>query len=405
VGGEFSFLDILFPYLVLLFGSVISFLFSFNHVLLTADQRHYIVSITNIITKLAIVCVQLLILFLFPNFVAFVSASTVLIAANQIGLNFFVRKLYPYLRVKTAEKLSIEETKTIKTKIKALLFHKIGMFFVNGIDNIVISVFLTIVVVGQFNNYQMLSTQVFMLMTALFAGLGASFGSVMASSNVIKTKESLYNAKMMFLIIFTVITSCLFVVGEQFLAVWIGPETLLPFLVLLIWTINIFIQGYTEPLGHLRFAAGIFEPDKYLHIALPIIKLVIAVVLVHFVGVAGVLIGSLVCLLIKEVTVLPQVVYKHIFKESRKASLQYYKKMLLDVVFVGSVVTACYFLNRLISTGNNIADLVLGGLLCVGVSLSAVLLVFFRTKEMKYLFQSVKGLLKRNKKNASGTKR
>jgi len=216
VGSGFSFLDIFWPYLIFLFGSVATYIFSFNHILLAADQRPYIVSIINIATKLVVAGFQLLILFIFPNFILFVATGVAFTFIGNIILAIWVRKLYPYLIKKETEKLPASEKEVIKTKMKALVFHKIGNFLVSGMDSIIISIFLMVAIVGKFSNYLLISSQIVLLISALFSGLGASFGSVLASSTTEKTKQVFKNARQLYFIIFAVLATGIFVLTNQF---------------------------------------------------------------------------------------------------------------------------------------------------------------------------------------------
>jgi len=393
---EFSFMQILWPYLITLVGTVASYLFSYNHTILSADQRNFVISIVNTFTKIIIAVAQLAVLFIFQNFILFVTAYVILMFLANVFLAWLVRKQYPFLKKKVTGKLEKEDLKTIKTKVTALVFHKIGNHFVTGIDNITISIFLGAVIVGYYANYVMISTYIFMLVSTIASGLVASFGNLVATEDRTYVKEVFHSVRLAFLIMYGIIISGIFVLSGQFLTLWLSEETVLPLHVVLIWAVNAFIIGYSAPAGGLRAAAGVFEPDKYLHIALAVINLAVSIVLVQFMGLAGILLGTTLCLILKEVLTLPRIVCKHIFKES---AFGYYKKMLLDFFLVALSVVACYFVNEQINTGIAVLDFLLGGVLCVGLPAAVIVSVYARTREMKRLIQTGKNLLKKANNN------
>lgn len=389
---EYSFKEIVGPYLLVLLGAVLTYLYSYNHCLLAADQKNFIISITNSIVNLVMVGLQLVILFVFKNFMLFILVSVIIRLLGNIVLSIIVKKRYPFIKNKQKEKLSPEESKTIKTKVVALVYHKLGGFFNGGIDNIIISIFIGITMVGYYANYLLLSQQFTALIAAAFTGIAAFFGNMLVTEKTKHTKQTFYNMRFMFFLIYTIVFCGLFVLSGQFLTLWLGSKTVLPVSVALVWSLNTFLYGYAYPAGELRAAAGLFEPDKYLHIFLPIINVVLSIILVKICGLVGILLATTAVAILKEIIVLPRIMYKHIFKESY---FEYYKKMLYDYMLVAISVVSCYFINQLIATGNNILNFILGGILCVGMPAIIILIAYCRSREIKHLFS----ILKKKKKS------
>jgi len=391
----FQFTEILFPYLIFLSGSVASYFFSFNHCLLTVDQKNYVISVVNALVRIITGGLQLLIVFILQDFLLYIAAGVALSFIGNIFLSFYVRRAYPYLK-NAADKLAPDEMKTLKSKIGAMLYHRIGNYFVNGVDAILISIFISVTVVGYFNNYLLISTTIVLLVTSLFSGLTASFGDILATDGAKAAKRAFRNAQFSFFILYTVVVSGIFSTVTVFMKLWLTEETVLPMVFLIPWCVNIFMAGYSEPLGSLRLSAGLLEQDKYVHIALPFINLAVSIALVQFMGIGGIMLGTTFCLLIKEIWVLPRIVYKHIFKESSRA---YYLRMLLRFSFAVCVAAGCYAVNLLIDTGSYLWDFLIGGVAGVTISGAAILLLFGRSDEMKYLFSTAKSLLKRKKEH------
>jgi O-antigen/teichoic acid export membrane protein len=239
----------------------------------------------------------------------------------------------------------------------------------------------------------MLTTSVVMLIASIASGLVASFGNLLATESKPRVKEVLNSVSLFFLIMYAIAFCGLFVLSGSFLTLWLNEETVLPFAVVLLWSLNLFAWGYTIPLGELRFAAGVFEPDKYLHIFLAIFNLAISVILVQFLGIAGVILGTTICIALKHLIVLPHIVYKHVFKQK---AFGYYKKMLLDFLLVAVCVVACYFVYEyLINTGLLIVDFLIGGVICVILPATVLAGVHAKTPAMKNLINTGKNLIKK----------
>ena len=56
---------------------------------------------------------------------------------GNIALNGYVKKHYPYIRKYKNESITVQEKKLIKSKVFALIYHKIGGYLVNGGDYLV----------------------------------------------------------------------------------------------------------------------------------------------------------------------------------------------------------------------------------------------------------------------------
>ena len=392
---EFSFFEMIFPYLIVLSGTVLTYFFSFNHTLLMADQNNFIISISNTFSKIITFTLQILVLLLINNFVLFIAISVLISFAENILLSLVVRIKYPFINIKATDRFTSDEIKLIKTKVIALMYHKIGNHIFLGINNILISIFLGAVIVGYFSNYTLISTSIVTLIGTISTGLLATFGNLVATEKIEKFKSSLMNATFVFLLIYSIVLSGLFVLANQFITLWLNEEAILPLGVVFLWALNIFIDGYTVPIAHLRFGAGLFEPEKYLHFVLIIVSLTIAIVSVHFIGLAGILLATTVCLILKHIIVIPHVTYKYIFKQK---TFEFYRKIFFDFLLVAGIVASCFFLNKFINTGRSLLDFVYGIILCTILPTVIILIVYIRSNALKYLINMIRTLLsKRNK--------
>ena len=159
------------------------------------------------------------------------------------------------------------------------------------------------------------------------------------------------------------------------------------FPVVVLLALNFYIVGISAMLGSIRSSAGIFRPDRYLHIGMAALNIVVSIALVQVIGIIGVFLGTLLCLLIKEVSVLPSIVYRNIFHTSVKA---YYKKLAMyffTTVFSGAVTM--YLCTGLI-TGGGIWLLLLRCVICVVVPNLIVIALYRKTEEFKYAYQLFK---------------
>ena len=88
-------------------------------------------------------------------------------------------KDYPYLLDKNVKKLDKTIEKDIFSRVKALIFHKIGTVIVNGTDNILISMFFGVVTVGLYSNYFTVINAINVLFGQAITSLTASIGNLL----------------------------------------------------------------------------------------------------------------------------------------------------------------------------------------------------------------------------------
>ena len=83
---------------------------------------------------------QILILVFVKNFAIYLLTLIIFAIVENIAINILINQKYDYIKnLKDAKPIPTEIKKDIMTKVKGLLFHKIGEFIVLGTDNIIIS--------------------------------------------------------------------------------------------------------------------------------------------------------------------------------------------------------------------------------------------------------------------------
>jgi len=139
---------------------------------------------------------------------------------------------YPYLSSKKIEKLDAKIEKDIFQKVKALFFHKIGAFIILGTDNIIISKFLGVVVVGLYSNYYLIINSVQMLFGQAIAALTPSVGSLLITDSKSKVYEVFKKVRFMNFWIATFTAVSLLLIMQPFIKIWVGQKYLLDSMVL-----------------------------------------------------------------------------------------------------------------------------------------------------------------------------
>lgn len=379
-------------YLLFLCDVVISYLFAYKRSILTADQKNYVVTLVATGSNLLTGVTQIVVLLLTKNFVFYLLLKIFFRLAENLILALIANRRYPYI----CEKEKIPVPKPVRYNIfsntKALALHYIGNYLINGTDMMIITKFLGTAVSGVYSNYYMILTVLKTVFSQISAGITASFGHLLSEGN----KESLYAAfrKVLFVVFalsnFAAIT--LFCLFQDFLQLWLPGIDRLSMPVVFILCLNFYITSISEPAGGLRASAGLFRPDRYLHLFLAALNLVVSILLVQRIGVFGVFLGTFFCLCIKELTVLPWIVYRNLFEKK----LYLYQLTLLGyfaVTLLGGALT--WWICSLVTFESLLLTFICHAGICVLLPNLLVAAVFFKTGEFRYLTGLIGGFIRR----------
>ena len=103
------------------------------------------------------------------------------------------------------------------------------------------------------------------------------------------------------------------------------------FSIVFLLVLNFYVLGMQSVTNSFRNAYGLFWIAKYRPIIMVIINIVISVVLVQFIGIEGVLIGTLISRLVTTAWLDPYIVHKYGFEISPKSYYIDYLKYLVMI--------------------------------------------------------------------------
>lgn len=374
-------------FLLFLTDTVMTYLLAHKRALISADQKNYIISI--VYTSFAVLgsLFQIIILVLTENFILFLSIRILIRLIENIVISKITDTKYPY--IKTKEKLPIDKDTrdNIITNTKALAMHVIGRYLINGTDNIIISKFLGIIQVGLYSNYLLILLTVRTFIRQFSLGIIASFGNLLAKENEKKSLDIFKKANFLNFVLYNFSAISLLCLLNPFITLWIGKESLLSFPVIFILSLNFYLTGLSDMLSAIRSSAGIFKPDRYLHLLMAALNLIVSISLVNRIGIFGVFLGTLLCVLIKDVSILPSIVYKNIFKKSVKS---YYK---IFVVYLAATIISAgitLFICNYVIEGSGILLFIVRCLICVIIPNAVIIILFKRTQEFEFAWSYVK---------------
>ena len=360
-----------------------SYLLSYKRSLLQADQKNRYISIVHTICYILMNFIQILILIKTRNFILFLIAKLIFRFLENGIILLITNKKYPYLSSKESEKLDKSVRNKIFKNVKGLFFHKIGGYIVLGTDNIIISKFLGLKVVGLYSNYYLIINSVSSLISQIFSSLTASVGNLLVTTSKEKTYTIYKNIMFLNFGIYGFASTAMFNIMNPFIKFWLGEEFLLSTGVLTILVINFYMTGMRSSIGVYKEAAGIYYEDRFIPIIESAINIIASLIFVKFFGLAGVFLGTIASSLIVVFYSLPHFVYKKVFDRS---ILEYYK-LYFNYLFYSTLSVAFTYLILQLTyqfVEINIIRLMLSAVLSFIVPCLLIIIIFRKKDEFKY---------------------
>lgn len=370
-------------FLLYVLDAGLSYLLSYKRSLLQADQKNRYINIVHTLSYILMNFIQILILIKTQNFILFLIAKLIFRFLENIIILLITNRKYPYLSSKESENLDKSDQNKIFKNVKGLFFHKIGGYIVLGTDNIIISKFLGLKVVGLYSNYYLIINSVSNLISQIFSALTASVGNLLVTTSKEKTYTIYKNIMFLNFWIYGFAATAMFNIMNPFIKFWLGEEFLLSTGVLVVLVINFYMTGMRSSIGIYKEAAGIYYEDRFIPIIESLINIIASIIFVKLFGLAGVFIGTITSSLIVVFYSLPHFVYKKVFDRS---ILEYYRLYFNYLFFSALSVGLTYLVLQLIYKfiEANIIRLILSAVLSFVVPCILIIIIFRKKDEFKY---------------------
>lgn len=386
-------------FVMYLSNAVVGYLSAHKRSLLLAYQRNDIEKKISTICLIFMYAIQVGVIFLTKNYYAFFAVNIAFTIIECVVIWIVTDKYFPNIKGKGS--VIDKNTKTEITKnVAALSLHKIGGAVIFSTDNILVSSFFGVLILGAYSNYALIITSLNSLLGLIITSLTGSVGNLLASSDkeIVYQKFKQLNFINSFLSAFCAI--CLFILFQPFIKIWTGGGVyLLNNSTILILCISFYFTKMRANVNLFKDCAGLFRQNKWQPVAEAVINLSVSIILAKFLGINGVFIGTIISTIVAPFWVEPKVLYKHYFN---KNVWQYFKRYAIDVLITILVASCCYFVCGFIPDGG-LWLLVAKFALCCSLTLVLLILSYCWTPEFKETFAMAKNFLKnvfsKNKSN------
>ena len=358
------------------------FTLSKYRVLLTADQKLYMISISSIIYYIINAIILILLANLNFNIIVARLVALVAIVIRSLILHLYVRKNYKYVNYNS------ETNKNLIDKRQDALFLQILGSIQNAAPVIMLTIFCDLTVVSVYSIYNMVLQGINSLLSIFTSGLPSSFGDVIARKQIKLLQKASQEFEYIYYNILTVIYSCTLLLILPFVKLYTSGITDTNYyfpVVGILFVINGLLYNLKTPQGMLVISSGMYKETKWQSTIQGLLIIIFGLIFIPKFGIVGALIASIISNLYRDIDLL--------FFIPRKVThnpVIYTFIRQLKILIIGCFASfCCYKINYDI---NNYFDWIIYALICFGITFLILLLFdfIFERKKLKQIIVRIK---------------
>ncbi len=416
IKGDFSKLWLAQIFILYVFDVVASYLHSHKRTMLIADQKNYVNNTIHTFVQVFLFVSQIAVLKIWASFEAYLICKIIFKLAENMIISYRFNKRYSFINLKTKNHMPEIEKKDLFKNIKALLFHKIAGLGATTASGLIAVYFVSLRETGIYSNYMLIVTALTTVSNEVFNGILASFGNLLNTESRTKVYNNFNVLYFLNFLLYSFIVSAFICIITPFADLWTGQGSAFG-----IWTTvaiggYLYVWGMKQSVGMAKVGAGIYDPDKYMAVLGAVITVILSIVLVRYLGIAGVMIGNIIGIISISYWVQSYIIYNEIFKKPVKTyHLKYALYTLLTAVYAYITYTICawalshggavdFISSGLVGTlhiSKNyaylIAQIIFNSFVCLIIPNILNVIIFYRTLEFQNLLKATKSFLKRSK--------
>lgn len=370
-------------YLIMLVNVAASYLFTYNRTILDANQKNYVITTVTFFVNISVNVLQIVFLYVINSMVVYVSLLLISTIITNVILSRKVLREYPYLKqLPDRSNLTPKDKKTLIQNTVGGMSNKLGSIVVFASDNILLSIFVNLSMVGLYSNYTLIMNSLTSLIQKVLGTVTASVGNLSVESP--ERGFHIYKSLNFYLTMLT------FFVAPQLLTVlrplvtwWLGSNYVLSQYVVLLIVANFVLQ--VSRLSSLTYidAYGLQWVQKWKSVIEAILNILFSLIALKIfnLGLAGILWGTILSTLLFVSWYEPYIVLKYAFNMSLRLRIKNIVLTLFEKVWcIVPTVIAWHMMHYVNGTGIiSIIKLIFLNSLII---LIVFTLIFFKHKEV-----------------------
>ena len=293
-GQPVSLFTVYFAFFSFLASSVAGYVINYRQLLVSANQKQYLVN--SYFQTIAILqnIVQILLAWYYKNIYLWVLVGLIFTIIGCIIFNRRISRAYPWLHIDTAHgRHLLKEYPEILRKTRQIFIQKIKNFILHRSDQILIFAFVSLRMVAFYDNYMIIINKVNYLVNILSDGMNAGIGNLIAEGNHNNTMKVFWELTAIRFLITGLVIFAFLMYMQPFVSCWLGDQYRLSNIIVGLLLLNLFITLSRGVVEMYISACGLFS-DVWAAWTELALNISVTLALAPFFGIAGILAGKIV---------------------------------------------------------------------------------------------------------------
>lgn len=368
-------------YLIMLAGTAMSYLLSYNRAMIQADQKVYVNNLIDSFLLIISTALRLIVLIVFRSYVIYAAIGVIKTIATNIGSRYYYKKRYPW--IDTNRKIDKPLLRETFSNTKDVFLGKLGGYVYSSTDNLVISALVGTRWVGLVGNYSTITSAIKIVIFGLTGPIQPMLGNYAVTNKKDETEKTMYNYGFIRFCIAVFLLTPTICLSDMFVSLLYGKQYVLNPAIAILLTSDLLIICMQGAVGELIDALGFFKQERNLYLAYAAINLILSCIGAKLWGVVPVFIATVLSQIIGWIW-RSIIAYKYYFS-SRTGLIRYWKTQLKYLVYFCGNTALSLLLIRCVRFPLNYWGFMLEGFMIEVTSAATFFLSYKKKDEFRYL--------------------
>ena len=373
-----------FAFYSFLLSSAAGYIFNYKNLLVSANQKQYMVSAYFQTIGIVQSIVQILLAWYYRNLWLWVIVGLVFTIIGITIFNIRIRQIYPWLNISLKKgRKNLKKYPEVLKKTRQVFIQKIKDLILFRSDEILVGSFVSVVHVALYGNYTVIISKLNFLVNILSEGLNAGVGNLIAEGNENNIMKVFWEMTAARYLILGFVLFPLLLFLQSFVGCWFGEQYLLSELIVYLIIINIFLMLHNGTVLIFIGAHGMFS-DIWAVWTEFFLNISITLLLAPRYGIVGILLGKMISIAFSGAIWKPYFLFTSGFHKSVKI---FWKGMIPYYIafFVCAAIAILLRIWIVVPYANSLIMLIIIGIVVFApLFLFYFFMLFFLTKGLKY---------------------
>lgn len=297
-------------------SSMVDYIFNYRQLLVTANQKQYLVSAYFQTIGFAQSIIQILLAYYYRNLYLWVIVGLVFSIIGCIVFNRRIREIYPWLQIDLSKgRSNLKKFPEVLTKTRHVFWQKIKDMLLFRSDELLIGIFVSIPTIALYGNYTIITNKLNYLVNIFSEGLAAGVGNIVASGNKHNIMKVYWELTAFRFVILGLVIFPPLILIQPFISIWLGPQYQLSEIIVNLLILHIFFRLQCGNLYSFMSAYGLYD-DVWAAWTEFAINIILTLSLAPVFGIVGILIGKIVSFALITVFWKPYYIFSNAFNLS-----------------------------------------------------------------------------------------